>query len=115
MEEFFYKNHIYLLHVMIPEKEFRNHFFSTSKDANRLQKKKQLIDGESLFSSILKNDSNSDLDAEADDFDTSESPDSSSLNVGIALSKVSPKDSNIKQSFAPSYLQKFYPLFYFVH
>ena len=50
-----------------------------------------------------QNDSNSDLDAEADDFDTSESPDSSSLNVGIALSKVSPKDSNIKQSFAPSF------------
>ena len=50
-----------------------------------------------------QNDSNSDLDAEADDFETSESPDSSSLNVGMALSKVSPKDSNIKQSFAPSF------------
>ena len=50
-----------------------------------------------------QNDSNSDLDAEADDFETSESPDSSSLNVGMALSKVSPRDSNIKQSFAPSF------------
>ena len=50
-----------------------------------------------------QNDSNSDLDAEADDFETSESPDSSSLNVGMALSKVSPRDSNMKQSFAPSF------------
>jgi hypothetical protein len=40
---------------VLPEKELRNHFFNTSKESRRLQKKKQLIDGETLLSSILPN------------------------------------------------------------
>jgi len=47
-------------------------------------------------------DSNSDLDAEADDFETSESAESSSLNVGIAFTKDSPRDANVKQDFVSS-------------
>ena len=47
-------------------------------------------------------DSNSDLDAEADDFETSESAESSSLNVGMAFAKDSPKDANVKQDFVSS-------------
>ena len=83
---------------VIPEKEFRNHFFSTSKDANRLQKKKQLIDGESLFSSILKNDSNSDYEV---DYISNYNKDDDEMNgtgINRSISKDS-SDSNNRNSF----------------
>jgi len=51
-----------------------------------------------------QNDSNSDIDAEADDFEISESPESSSLNVGMAFARAATKEINIKQPFV-SYLK----------